>query len=112
MPARSLLANEQNAILADRDAALRGLRHEQLVSERRIEALERDLRLAQEAADGAADTASRDATFHQALADFKLQPRGQSKAAVTAWLHSRGIHRPVNQRRAIEALLQARGHAR
>jgi hypothetical protein len=85
------------------------LRRQTIRMAERIEGLERDVRIALEAGDHAADRASRDAEDAKALERFQLEPTGQSPAAITAWCLSRGIRKPANQRKAIEAVLRARG---
>jgi hypothetical protein len=111
-----LASGEQNVIIAERDAALRALQRNQCESERRILGLEEDLRMVHQERDDAAGGS--DAEFHAALARFQSQPMqrsdytvAQNKALLTSWLRSRGFTTLAAQRRAIEAMLAARGAA-
>jgi hypothetical protein len=106
---------EQNVILAQRDAALHALQRNQGESERRILGLEEELRMVHQERE---DAAGSDAEFHAALARFQSQPMqrsdytvAQNKALLTSWLRGRGFTTPATQRRAIEAMLAARGAA-
>jgi hypothetical protein len=109
----------QNVLVVERDAAISALKHGQDVADRRISGLEADLRQAQQDRDELEAAAGGDADFHAALARFHSQPRmrsdytvEQNKVLLMGWLRQHGFGTPTAQRRAIDALLQARGHAR